>query len=200
MQPVDPEEAPTTSKCSTFLYYTWKICTCIFSHVVLVSLVVAYCILGAYTFKSLEAEHELDVKRGIVKIRDNVTEDLWKITTGGYVLHEQNWTHNVVQRLKKFETELLKAMKKDGWDGSEDPESVQWTFAGALFYSIIVITTIGEYMLFKVNRISDIFIYISSARLTIYTKDLHEHLVTSLPNMFGKSTVTIYTILLSVQT
>lgn len=34
-------------------------------------------------------------------------------------------------------------MKKDGWDGSEEEDEIQWTFAGALFYSIIVITTIG---------------------------------------------------------
>lgn len=34
-------------------------------------------------------------------------------------------------------------MKKEGWDGSEDLNNIQWTFAGALFYSIIVITTIG---------------------------------------------------------
>jgi hypothetical protein len=35
-------------------------------------------------------------------------------------------------------------MKSDGWDGTEDETVVQWSFAGALFYSIIVITTIGK--------------------------------------------------------
>ena len=39
----------------------------------------------------------------------------------------------------------MAAMKKDGWDGNEDESSIQWTFSGALFYSIIVITTIGEF-------------------------------------------------------
>ncbi|XP_067213829.1 uncharacterized protein [Linepithema humile] len=34
-------------------------------------------------------------------------------------------------------------MTKEGWDGSEEENNLQWTFAGALFYSIIVITTIG---------------------------------------------------------
>ncbi|XP_071447826.1 LOW QUALITY PROTEIN: uncharacterized protein [Hetaerina americana] len=130
-------------RCSTFLYYTWKICSCIFSHVVLVSLVVAYCILGAFTFESLEAEHERDVKRGISRVRDNVTDDLWRLTRNTLVLHRENWTSAVVDRLRSFEAELLLAMKRDGWDGSEDLNSIQWTFAGALFYSIIVITTIG---------------------------------------------------------
>lgn len=36
-------------------------------------------------------------------------------------------------------------MKKDGWDGIESEDKIQWTFSGALFYSIIVITTIGEF-------------------------------------------------------
>lgn len=36
-------------------------------------------------------------------------------------------------------------MKKNGWDGIESEDKIQWTFSGALFYSIIVITTIGEF-------------------------------------------------------
>lgn len=34
-------------------------------------------------------------------------------------------------------------MNLHGWDGIEDPNRLQWTRMGALFYSIIVITTIG---------------------------------------------------------
>ncbi|XP_076681988.1 potassium two pore domain channel subfamily K member galene isoform X1 [Andrena cerasifolii] len=34
-------------------------------------------------------------------------------------------------------------MEKEGWDGREGEDDIQWTFAGALFYSIVVITTIG---------------------------------------------------------
>jgi len=45
--------------------------------------------------------------------------------------------------MQGFEDSLLMKMK-EGWDGSEEENNIQWTFAGALFYSIIVITTIGE--------------------------------------------------------
>lgn len=56
-----------------------------------------------------------------------------------------NFTDGAVIYLKGFEKALLDAMTKDGWDGKEDPSEVQWTFTGSLFYSIIVITTIGKF-------------------------------------------------------
>ncbi|KAJ4426803.1 hypothetical protein ANN_26602, partial [Periplaneta americana] len=82
------------------------------------------------------------VKQNISKIRLNVTEALWKLFQTTEVLQEEKWTSDVRQNLKMFEQELLRSMKSDGWDGSEDENVVQWSFAGALFYSIIVITTI----------------------------------------------------------
>ncbi|XP_034943361.1 uncharacterized protein [Chelonus insularis] len=136
-------ESESSSKCLTFLYVIWKFFKCIFSHVTLVSLVVAYCVLGALAFEILEAEHEREVKRSIKDIRGNVTEDLWSMTQTVKVLRRENWTRDVVEKLKAFETDLLLKMKKEGWDGTENIDNIQWTFAGALFYSIIVITTIG---------------------------------------------------------
>lgn len=56
--------------------------------------------------------------------------------------------------LKSFEDALLKAMTKDGWDGEEDEKIIQWSFTGSLFYSIIVITTIGEYLYSFMIRLS----------------------------------------------
>lgn len=49
------------SRCLKALRLLWSFCKCVFSHVSLISLVVAYCVLGAYAFESLEADHETDV-------------------------------------------------------------------------------------------------------------------------------------------
>jgi hypothetical protein len=86
----------------------------------------------------------LQVKRNISRIRLNVTEDLWNLFQKTPVFIEDEWTGKVRDRLKVFEQDLLRSMKSDGWDGTEDESAIQWSFAGALFYSIIVITTIGK--------------------------------------------------------
>lgn len=89
----------------------------------------------------------LQIKRSIRKIRENVTDYIFRVTKEMDYLEQVNWTKVVRARLREFENDLLWAMTKDGWDGIEDTQTIQWTFAGALFYSIIVITTIGKYEL-----------------------------------------------------
>ncbi|XP_024883576.1 uncharacterized protein LOC112462180 isoform X1 [Temnothorax curvispinosus] len=138
----DVMEVEKPSRCIKFLRLLWKFSRCVFSHVTLISLVVAYCLIGAYAFESLEANHEREVKKSIKNIRGNVSEKLWEITKDFDVLIRKNWTEQALSELKKFEDCLLKKMEKEGWDGSEEEDDIQWTFAGALFYSIIVITTI----------------------------------------------------------
>jgi Ion channel len=92
----------------------------------------------------LEATNEVMRKVEIKYKRNNCTERLWKLTQDSDVLRQENWTERVIFELKEFENELLWSIKHLGWDGTENNEANQWTFSGALFYSIIVITTIGE--------------------------------------------------------
>jgi len=61
-QMLDDTEDVAPSRCSTFLHYSWKVCSCVFSHVILVSLVVSYCIMGAFTFQNLEKNNEIKVQ------------------------------------------------------------------------------------------------------------------------------------------
>ncbi|XP_078051705.1 TWiK family of potassium channels protein 7-like, partial [Augochlora pura] len=135
-------ETEKPSKCIGFLRFLWKFFRCVFSHVFLVSLVVLYCVIGAYAFEALEAAHEKEIKKSIKDIRGDVAEQLWKITKDVDVLIRENWTDRALRELKGFENNLVWMMEKEGWDGREGEEDIQWTFAGALFYSIVVITTI----------------------------------------------------------
>ncbi|XP_043250573.1 uncharacterized protein LOC122396337 [Colletes gigas] len=136
-------EIEEPSKCIKFLRFFWKFFRCVFSHVFLISLVVLYCLIGAYAFEALEAGHEKEIKKSIKDIRGNVAEQLWKITKEVEVLIRENWTDKALRELKNFESKLVWTMEKEGWDGREGEDEIQWTFAGALFYSIVVITTIG---------------------------------------------------------
>lgn len=84
------------------------------------------------------------MRKQIEKIRNNVTENIWILTKESKVLHETIWTNDVAVVLSSFESDLLKQIKDNGWDGKEvDNGNYQWAWSGALFYSIIVITTIG---------------------------------------------------------
>lgn len=86
----------------------------------------------------------LKIKKNISLIRMNLTDTLWKLTMDMDVLQSDTFISNTTLQLIRFEKALLLAMKKEGWNGDENNDVLQWTFTGALFYSIIVITTIGK--------------------------------------------------------
>jgi len=135
--------ADQPSKCHSCLKVTKSVTSFLLSHIGLLSLVVGYCIMGAFIFQELERANEIETKRQMKEKRLAMTETLWDITRGMDVLHQENWTSEVTSSLKKFEKQLIIALKEKGWDGKEDESTVTWTFAGALFYCITVITTIG---------------------------------------------------------
>jgi len=136
------EHSDTTnfSKC---LIAIRRFFTFLFSHVGLLSMVVGYCILGGFTFEHLEKDNELQVKKDMAKNRKLLEDKIWNLTRFSPVLKKENWTVDVMAEMKKFEKEIVHAMKVKGWDGYEDTEKQKWTFPGSLFYSIVLISTIG---------------------------------------------------------
>ncbi|XP_050333179.1 uncharacterized protein LOC126761233 [Bactrocera neohumeralis] len=137
------DQKPTRGKCITAICFSWKVISCVVSHVILVLMVVSYCVGGAYLFQHLEKPHEIEVKKDIQNLRLNLTDKIWRFSDNASVLSETDWINNVKKDLAGFETQIVTAIKTNGWDGDEDVTKSQWTFAGSLFYSIIVITTIG---------------------------------------------------------
>ena len=140
---ITTEEQEQESKVSRCLTALRKATTFLFSHIGLLALVSGYCIVGGLTFEHLEKENELSVKREMREHRVMLGDKIWHLTQSSDYLREDNWTRRVESEMKKFEKEIIKAMKVRGWDGSEDENKMKWTFPGSLFYSIVLISTIG---------------------------------------------------------
>ena len=115
------------------------------STVGLTCLLVAYTLLGGALFVGLEAQHERLVKTAVMTTRDQYVRQLWDITEQLNVLHPDNWSTLAEQVLERYAEDVYVATKMQGWDGrqEDDDSDQQWSFAGALLYSITVVTTIG---------------------------------------------------------
>ncbi|KAL3252108.1 hypothetical protein MRX96_054921 [Rhipicephalus microplus] len=138
-------EPRRSSRCSKCRYYCRAGTTSLMSHFGLCSLVVGYCVMGAFLFEFLEATNERNKRLEMMRWRSNLADALWQLTSESRILDQTNWTGEAVARLRRFEVTLVQAVRKEGYDGKEDAQ-LQWSFTGALLYSIIVITTIGEYL------------------------------------------------------
>ena len=114
----------------------------LFSTVGLSTLMVAYAIMGGFIFRQLEAEREEKLKSGIVATRRWHVQRLWNVTIEMNVFFKDNWTAVADALFANYTQGVYTAATKHGWDGESE---MQWTFAGALLYSVTVITTIGEW-------------------------------------------------------
>ncbi|XP_041349108.1 potassium channel subfamily K member 4-like [Gigantopelta aegis] len=120
-----------------------KLTTFLFSHIGLCSLVVAYSVFGGFVFMKLEAPHEVLERNSVAVIRLEKVSELWNITEELNVLHQQNWSAIAERVFLDFQFQVFHATKHRGWDGKDGETELQWSFAGALLYSVTVITTIG---------------------------------------------------------
>lgn len=83
------------------------------------------------------------MKENITQIRSNLSYEIWQYTYNLKYLEKQKWTEDIREKLHSFEKSLVWAMRKGGWNGHDSINKTSWTADGALFYSVIVITTIG---------------------------------------------------------
>jgi hypothetical protein len=118
----------------------------LFSTIGLSFLLVGYAILGGVVFVGLESAHEEQTAGDVTQLRRDHVALLWELTARVNVLHPDTWAELADRILENYTLVVYTYAKTKGWDGggTDDDERTQWTFAGALLYSITVITTIGE--------------------------------------------------------
>lgn len=119
----------------------------LFSHIGLSALVVAYSIMGGFLFGVIEADKEKEDRRLIILERDTTIKRLYDTAV---LLKVQNISNTTLMEIFRdvignYTEEVTVAVKEKGWDGKDNDEELQWSFAGALLYAITVITTIGKF-------------------------------------------------------
>ena len=98
-------------------YYCRRITTFVCSHIGHCALVFGYSIVGAFTFRALEAPNELKHRQLVIEERFSFADKLWTITQNSSVLKQKEWTENVGKELEKLEKSLVIAFKYNGYDG-----------------------------------------------------------------------------------
>ena len=83
----------------------------------------------------------------VCQVRDWHVNELWVWTTKLNVLDHQNWTAKAKELLTNLTREVFLSTTNKGFDGKSDFSTPRWNFAGALLYSVTVISTIGNYRL-----------------------------------------------------
>ncbi len=129
----------------------------LFSHIGLGGMVIGYCVAGGFIFAHLEQTNE---KQECVKAMDkynpmanNTVNKLWEVAKT--FCDDKDDDENVENAIKEI-TKLVDRFRDDvlelGYDGvnctamGEEGSGVgyQWSFPGALLFSVTVVTTIGK--------------------------------------------------------
>ena len=106
------------------------------------------------------------LKRVADESRAKTVENIWDITVSLNILYRENWTRLAAQEISRFQDQLVQrlseemAMQQKGLvsggasGGQQDKRpstpAYEWNFARAFLYSLTVLTTIGEYIIFYV--------------------------------------------------
>lgn len=141
--------AQMTSTCmKRFLQY-------LLSYLGLTCMVAAYSIVGGFIFVELEKDNEEEVQAKAVELRNNYTRQLEKKLNETCMSEFAKFRQNVSctfdlsgyigEVLREFQKETYVLVSEEGWSGVDDELGGEnkWTFAGALLFSVTVITTIG---------------------------------------------------------
>ena len=132
-----------------------KLLKFMFSHIGLCGMVVAYSIAGGFIFEHLEKHNEqVECIKAMETYQPAENETRFKLWEISQNVHDPEDTDVALKAyttvLQKFRKQVLE-LGYDGKNctamGEEGGPGFQWSFSGALLFSVTVITTIGKMLL-----------------------------------------------------
>lgn len=126
-------------------------------------LVLAYTILGAFVFMTLEGRSDQDTAVAASKtapkttsvsgsnvndLRSETVDRLWSITENLNILYRENWTRLAAEEVLLFQEALFKTIRNTQTgelsEGYYGQHMHKWSFSSSFLYSLTLITTIGK--------------------------------------------------------
>lgn len=104
-------------------------------------LIIAYALLGAFSFQTIEkSTPRRNYTDEISELRSSCAKDLWLTANKLNVFNKEAWEHEINERIKIFQDNLTE-MVKDGYDKRNVDEI--WSFPSALMFCLSVFSMIG---------------------------------------------------------
>lgn len=106
-------------------------------------LIVAYALVGAATFQSIETSDNstnIDYIGRVELLRNNCATELWLEVEKHNVLNEKEWKKGMAEILKRYQNNMTEVIRM-GWDGRQLRDV--WSFPQALMFCLSVFSMIG---------------------------------------------------------
>lgn len=137
------------------------VCKFLLSHVGLTAMVFVYCIVGGYIFEYLEKKNEEqichDTYAEYKTMEESAKEKIYYVMR---ISAEQSLLEYHIQNILQVFRDNSMNIAYDGTNctayGEPDGPSYRWSFAGAFFFCVTVISTIGMHTIVKYMYINNI--------------------------------------------